>query len=558
MNPRNWLKLWIFHKELLIGGILFLGVLGFYSLGWFYGLTNGNHHFWGGVSTVGAERVLAGDIPYRDFWTIYAPGQFYLLALLFQIFGTHLIVEVVAASTLCAAAACLCYRLVMNLVGQRFLALACAGIFVTATFNTGYYKRLGSYPPAILLILISLNLIVFYYNNGKIGYLASAGLATGGAVVFKHDIGAYTAIAIVAGLAVFHLLGPAKKQNRTHAWLKEVAAYFAAVAVVVLPPLISFAISAGRDILQDLVLFPLTDFRYARPEGYPSLLPTVIFHESRTPMLKDLFKYMNFAIPFFLFLVGLVAIVLAVRKRDNKYAGLSVTFAAGFFLHYLAAHVQINTQIITMSIYAICLGAIFNQLASPRGALKQPMLTSFLILSIIIGWLFSLLLVPLYSLWKDRKQVTVKLEIARVSGFRVLPEEAQTFTELLAYLDAHIRRDQKLFVGLRRHDVIITGDVMIYFLLGRPNATRYQELHPAIADTATVQQEIIQALQSNDVSLIILKHIFSDKTLERAKSNFLRNLPRIGATDLDEFIRQKYVEVRKFGPYEVWERKRKS
>jgi hypothetical protein len=144
MNASNRLKSWTQHKELLIGGALFIGVLGFYSLSWFYGLTNGHHHFQGGVSTVGAERVLAGDIPYRDFWTIYAPGQFYLLALLFRLFGTHLLVEVVAASIVCAAAACLCYRLVMNLVGQRLLALACAGIFVAAIFNTGYYNRLGS------------------------------------------------------------------------------------------------------------------------------------------------------------------------------------------------------------------------------------------------------------------------------------------------------------------------------------------------------------------------------------------------------------------------------
>jgi hypothetical protein len=405
------------------------------------------------------------------------------------------------------------------------------------------------------LILIALNLIVLYYNNGRIGYIVSAGLATGAAMVFKHDIGGYTAIAIVTGLSAYHLSEPAKKQNRARAWLREAGAYFAGIAVIVLPPLIYFTISAGQDMLRDLVIFPLTDFRFARPEGYPGLLPTGIFNESRTVMLKNLFKYVNFTIPFLLFLVGLVAVGLAVRKRNHKSIGLGVTFAAAFFLHYLAAHVQINTHIITMTVYAFCLGAIFDRLTMRRWALRQPMLARFLILTLTAGWLLTLLLVPAYALWNDRKQATVKLEMARVSGFRVLPEEARTFTELLAYLDARIPQQQKLFVGLHRHDVLITGDVMIYFLLGRPNATRYQELHPAITDTAKVQQEIIHALQSDDVSLIILKHIYSDRTLERAKSNFLKNLPCIGATDLDEFIRKNYAEVRKFGPYEVWERR---
>ncbi|MDZ7808857.1 MAG: hypothetical protein U5L11_00345 [Arhodomonas sp.] len=33
-----------------------------------------------GLILQGAAQVLAGDVPYRDFWTIYAPGQFWALA----------------------------------------------------------------------------------------------------------------------------------------------------------------------------------------------------------------------------------------------------------------------------------------------------------------------------------------------------------------------------------------------------------------------------------------------------------------------------------------------
>ena len=34
-----------------------------------------------GVMASGADRVLRGEAPYRDFWTVYAPAQFYVLAL---------------------------------------------------------------------------------------------------------------------------------------------------------------------------------------------------------------------------------------------------------------------------------------------------------------------------------------------------------------------------------------------------------------------------------------------------------------------------------------------
>jgi len=46
-----------------------------------------------GLIVFGAQRVLEGDIPYRDFWTLYAPGQFYAVAGLFKLFGSSVLVE---------------------------------------------------------------------------------------------------------------------------------------------------------------------------------------------------------------------------------------------------------------------------------------------------------------------------------------------------------------------------------------------------------------------------------------------------------------------------------
>ena len=46
-----------------------------------------------GVAVTGAMRILHGEIPYRDFWTMYAPGQYYFLAGLFKFFGQSLLIE---------------------------------------------------------------------------------------------------------------------------------------------------------------------------------------------------------------------------------------------------------------------------------------------------------------------------------------------------------------------------------------------------------------------------------------------------------------------------------
>ncbi|MBE3145286.1 MAG: hypothetical protein IMZ61_15415, partial [Planctomycetes bacterium] len=44
-----------------------------------------------GFAMFGSTRVLNGDVPYKDFWAIYPPGQFYILAGIIKIFGSNLL-----------------------------------------------------------------------------------------------------------------------------------------------------------------------------------------------------------------------------------------------------------------------------------------------------------------------------------------------------------------------------------------------------------------------------------------------------------------------------------
>ena len=40
-----------------------------------------------GFELTAAMRILRGEVPYRDFWFLYAPGEPYMLAGLFSVFG---------------------------------------------------------------------------------------------------------------------------------------------------------------------------------------------------------------------------------------------------------------------------------------------------------------------------------------------------------------------------------------------------------------------------------------------------------------------------------------
>jgi hypothetical protein len=533
--------------EALLSAILFLAILGVYSLSWFQGVG-------ASVSTIGAERVLRGEIPYRDFWTMYAPGHFYLLALLFRIFGSHILVETVAASVVCAAAAVVCYWLVLNLVNRRVAAIACAGIFVAATYNTEYFKSLGTYPPTILFVLVAQNLMVLYYKSENVAHLIAAGVATGAAVVFKHDVGGYTAIAILAGLLAHAFVLPSVTAGLARRLSGRLAFYCVGVTVIALPIYIFFAIVAGKDLLQDLIIFPLTDFRFSRPEHYPGFFELSIYGKSFLKAVAELFRYFRFALPFALFLCGLVAVGVAVKRRKPMYAALGVTFAVAYLLHYAAAHVQINTHIISMSVYGAFAGVICFDLLERELGFRR--LIKILGVALAGSWLLSLLAEPADKAWAEWKRPTAELELEKVKGQKVSPNLVSFLSELLPFIDAELSPNDNVFVGLHRHDAVIVGaNAGLYFMLDRPIATRYHEIHPAVVDTAEIQREIIRDLQDKNVSLIILKRVFSDEALEKVKQDFLRNLLHIGATDLDKFIQANYVQVREIGNHTIWKRK---
>jgi len=45
-----------------------------------------------GIILQGAQRILNGEVLYRDFFSFFTPGSYYFLTLLFKIFGSTILV----------------------------------------------------------------------------------------------------------------------------------------------------------------------------------------------------------------------------------------------------------------------------------------------------------------------------------------------------------------------------------------------------------------------------------------------------------------------------------
>ena len=75
-----------------------------------------------GIVLQGAQRILTGEVPYRDFFSFLAPGSFYLLALLFHGFGSTMLVARTALAV-CGAVCCSIHYLIARRVCARWSSL---------------------------------------------------------------------------------------------------------------------------------------------------------------------------------------------------------------------------------------------------------------------------------------------------------------------------------------------------------------------------------------------------------------------------------------------------
>lgn len=83
-----------------------------------------------GIVLQGAERILRGEVPYRDFFMFYTPGSIYIVAVLFKLFGDSLAVARTSIAAVGAGCSAITYLLARR-VCSRNIALLAAGLTIT-------------------------------------------------------------------------------------------------------------------------------------------------------------------------------------------------------------------------------------------------------------------------------------------------------------------------------------------------------------------------------------------------------------------------------------------
>jgi hypothetical protein len=500
----------------------------------------------------GSMLTLDGGLPYRDYYSAYGPGQYYLNALLFALFNEELIVVRIAHSALLASLAIVVFLHARDLSARNLnlsliIFFAYLSIVLFAKPNAGYPAI-----TAVLLLLLSVRTLGKWIEEPTTWLLLVSSGLVGVAALFRWDFGVFGLVALTLTVVL-------------HQWQAGISNVRAIrVSLLALYPALSVAIAVYGPLLlvfsspvlwfQEVFLYFLGYSEWRNVElirpAYWGLMTALQEGGGVDLLYRSILRLAYGFLPAMLCICTLGIVGHSLVRGDRDRMGSRITIQA-FFIAVLSAELLLQMRvrptpwqgfpalITSLPLIAYLLGALKQRIDS--NPLLQALIKvsgflagSILLHSAIQGFIVSV----------DHR--LINLNTPRASNIRVKPEMA-SYEELVNYVRKNTHPDEVIYSGVMDHTRLFINDAMLYFLTDRTPAVRFLDLEPGVANTESGQKEIIDALNEHIVRLIVLLDITSDEPNLTSQSN--------GVYALDQYISKNYQAVEVFGRYTVFIRK---
>lgn len=246
---------------------------------------------WGdeGFLALGAERVLQGQIPNRDFVSLQPPLSFYVVAAAFATFGTNLVVLRSLGLALALAVGLASYFLALRFARPVPAALATAPLAVCGLALQKFVPFAVWF--GVLFSLLAGALLLGAARRGRPAWAAAAGVCTALALLSRHDQGFYLCLASAVFLGLRGLARRAEPAlpgptQATDPVARPIGvAWLAGLGLASLPPLaLWLATGSFAPAFEQLVAFPLTRYAETSALEWPRLeagdgwLPTLFYY----------------------------------------------------------------------------------------------------------------------------------------------------------------------------------------------------------------------------------------------------------------------------------------
>lgn len=497
-----------------------------------------------GFIVYGAKRVMNGAVLYKDVFTMYAPGQYYMLGSFMKIFGFDLFSErlyyCVISSILAVLVFCISKRIINNMAFSIMSAL----LFIFLIQPT---DRLLF---ALLALLCLIEYDYAYPKLDNLKYPAMIGFIAGMQIITSHEIGAYLLISLCLFLGWKIFIG---KLEKTKIGLKnvihQITVFIIVFLAITLPVVFYYTHVAFQEIIYCLLLWPIYIFPKTMALPFPNLLLS-LSQTFGNPSLKSFYHLSNsimFYLPIFIYAVTTVFLISRLylyREYNKRYSHVFLILVFGI-LSFKTVMVRSDIEHLLFCIIpAVILGCFLlnefyvrlsNNSMPPveRNSNKKLILfKAFVIVTFLLLSCYGQIIRYIsISCFKNINNYE-KLSLEYAQGILVHKNEKDDITNVVSYVKSNTNSSDKIF--------IVPYGAMIYFLADRDNPTRYDQFLPY--NTYYDQIQVIQALEKTKPKLIIYVHSgdIDGKPFESY------------APLINNYIKQKCFVIERYGIYEVW------
>jgi hypothetical protein len=506
-----------------------------------------------GLILSAAMRLLAGQLIHRDFYSVYGPGSYAILAGLFNVFQPSVFVARLFAVCTISGSVTLLFLILRSRVRPVVAWMIAALCLLWIGAEPAYL-----YPtyPCIFLALAGALVLLQPGAPRDSAMLICAGGISGLAAYFRYDAGFFILVSYSA--AVFATL--LARASGRHWFIESARAGMllaSGAAIVFLPGAVYYLSHASiGDFWFDIVDYTIHYYVIMRGLPFPGLLTLI-----HTPSSLGVY---------FPLVTVLISLPLIVRDWKSVRAehGDAIQIPAKLLFGFLAAILYYKGLVRVSTIHMML--SMVPAFALLGLIVDRPLLRSNFAFLGTIGALVVLVIAGLdggrpqfHVLRTDPRRIVLGwlAERTGILGYKpdiiesCLPWPGIRFAwmkrdyGLIAYyLARHSEPSERVLVGTDHHDKIFLNPASLYFASNRLPATHWSEYDPGLQSRSDIQRKMIDELQQNNVRFVVRDGSFDDVNEPNGSAR------SSGITLIDSYIDRNYRQVGHVELTSVWVR----
>jgi 4-amino-4-deoxy-L-arabinose transferase-like glycosyltransferase len=449
-----------------------------------------------GIILQGAQRILHGEVLYRDFFSFFTPGSYYFLALLFKIFGSSILVARTALVFFGGLFSVINYLLARR-VCSRGSALMVAGL-VTVTTLPYRFLVLHNWD-STLLACLALYCAVRLLEHPNWKWAFAVGSFASLTFFFEQSKGAGLCLGLSGGLLAITLV-----RGRQHLLKRaQVIGLGLGLAWPLVITLTYFATQNGFSAMVEDWVWPLQHYSAANRVSYG-------YQNWSDSTRQLLFGTGSFGVRFLKVLaispcllvpvlplvgVGLLVywIVRMSRRRASQpqcaYYVLVSAALSGLLLSVILVRADIIHFMYLQPLHCLVLAWIVDGRDVPGRVFRtvRPFLNAYVAIAFV-----ALGMVPLLAAIAAPSKVVTRRGVITMPGK----------DSVIDYVQAHVAPGEPIFV--------YPYLPLYYYLTETFSPTRYEYFQPGM-NTKEQSEEIVSRLASRQVRVVLFESSFAGK-----------------------------------------------